>query len=238
MATTLLQLRTRIRQRADQEHTGERFTDSEINDLINVKVKELYELLVLHSLHRTETDFTVSPTSTSPATLSYTLPADLFAVLAVYAKYQDDLAYRYLTRHDHRTYPDVNNPMDAETYRVRGSVIEFNPVPTSGTYVVRYVPVPGELATDTDTFDGILGWEEYVVIAVALCMMDKDEDDPATIAHLEGQLARLHGRIKQAARQMEISESPAIAKVRWSAFDDVLSPMPGAFNRRGYRGWW
>lgn len=234
MAVTLLQLRTRVRQRTDNEHTGDFVTNDELNQLINTKVLELYELLVIHGLHRTESTYTITPLSTSPAETSYDLPADLFAVLGVYGQASTSDPGRWLTRHDHRVVVNGYFPGDADTYRVVGSTLELNPPPTSGVYTVRYVPVPAELTDDADTFDGVLGWDEYIVVAVSIDVLDKEDGDQNTIMRLENRLARLKDRIKLAAQNAEMSEAVTIAKVRVSAFDRVR--MPGDFTTTGIRG--
>lgn len=234
MAVTLLQLRTRVRQRTDNEHTGDFVTNDELNQLINTKVLELYELLVIHGLHRAESTTTINPASVVPANTSYALPVDMFAVLGVYGQLSTADPGRWLTRHDHRVMVNGYFPGDADTYRVVGSNIELNPPPTTGVYTVRYVPVPPQLVDDADEFDGMLGWEEYIVVAVSIDVLDKEDGDPNTIMRLENRLARLKDRIKLAAQNAEMSEAVTIAKVRVSAFDRIV--MPGDFNTVGIRG--
>lgn len=231
MAVTLLQLRTRIRQRSDNEHTGEFVQDSELNQLINNRIKELYELLVIHGLHRTESVQTISPTSVGGN--PYALEADFFAMLGVW-RVDPALGAIWLPRHDHRILPDTTKPGDAESYRVVGVSIEFNPVPTSGTYKVKYVPVPADLVADDDTIDGVLGWEEYVVVGCAIDVLTKEEAEEAALQSLRADLFRLHDRIKFAAQQVELSEHPSIASVRPSYFGERR--LPGGFNVVGYRG--
>lgn len=231
---TLLQLRTRIRQRTDNVHTGDYVEDDELDQLINTKVLELYELLVLEGLHRAESTQIINPASTSPAASSYPLNNDVFAVMGVWAQVSTQEPGRYLTRHDHRVMPNPYTPADADTYRVIGATIEFNPCPTSGVYTIRYVPIPAELVADGDTFDGALGWDEWIVIACSIDVLDKEDGDPNTIMRLENRLARQAQRIKRAAQNQEMSEYPSIAKVRASSFDDVV--MPGDFSTKGWRG--
>lgn len=232
--STLAELRTRVRQRTDNEHTGGFIEDAELNQLINTKVLELYELLVLEGLHRSESTYTISPTSTSPAASSYNLPAGLFAVLGVYGQYSATEEGWWLDRHDHRVMPNPYAPDYASSYRVIGSTIEFNPCPTAGIYTIRYVQIPAVLADDSDTFDGALGWDEWIVLACALDVLDKEDGDPNTCERLAGKLAHQTQRIKRAAQNQEMSNYVGIAKVRVSAFDSIR--LPGDFTNRGYRG--
>ncbi len=227
---TLAQIRTRVRQRSDNEHTGGFVTDPELNQLINNRYKELYEKLVIHSQQRTESVQTITATGAS----SYTLNGDFYALLGVW-RYDQGLGYVWMHRHDHRVVPDSTRPGDGETYRLVGATIEFNPMPTSGTYRVSYVPVPSELADDADEMDGVLGWEEYVVCGAALDVLVKEEAEEAAMQQLRFDMARLEDRIKFAAQQVELSEFPSIAQVR-SGYFDSRPRLPGAFNVIGYRG--
>lgn len=231
---TLLQLRTRIRQRTDNEHTGGFVEDPELNQLINTKVLELYELLVLEGLHRAESTYVISPTSVVPAVSSYNLPADVFSIMGVHGKRSAQDSGYWLDRHDHRVMPNPYVPADAESYRVVGPSIEFNPCPTSGIYTVRYVPIPAELVDDADTFDGGLGWDEWLVCGVAVDVLTKEDGDPNTINVLLGRQAKQEQRIRRAAQNQEMSNYPTIAKVRPGSFDRVI--LPGDFTTKGYRG--
>src|SRR5689334_7899958 len=102
MAVTLASVRTRIRQRTDNEHPdGDRITDVELTQLVNTKYKELYGKLVFHGLHRAETTYTI--TATGAAT--YALPTDFWAVLGVFRVDSAATDKVWLGRHDHRTRP-------------------------------------------------------------------------------------------------------------------------------------
>lgn len=228
---TLAELRTRVRQRSDNEHTGQFVTDAEVNGLINTRYKELYELLVLHSQQRAESVQTITVTAATDG--GYALNTDFFALLGVY-RIDPALGPIWLQRHDHRIMPDINYPADAETYRLVGSYIEFNPIPSSGTYKLKYVPIPTTLSADSDEIDGVLGWEEYVVCGAALDVLVKEEAEEAAMQELRTRLGEMHNRIKWASKQVELSEYPSIAKVRPSAFDTLR--LPGSFSVRGYRG--
>jgi hypothetical protein len=61
-------------------------------------------------------------------------------------------------------------------YQVRGDDLVFIPTP-NGSQLIRlwYIPLPQELTLDTDSFNGINGYEEYVVIDAAIKMRVKEE---------------------------------------------------------------
>lgn len=220
--STLLEVRTRVRQRAGHEHSQEFVSDTELNQLINMKYKELYGLLTRSGLVRNEAEFPI----TADGSDTYPLPVDFWAVLAVFRT--DTGVPVYLTRHDHRLRTSDTMTGPGSTYRVRGVLIEFNPRPASGDYTVLYAPIPGLLTADTDTLDDVLGWDEYVVVAVALAVAIKDKVDTAD---LRMDLAMLNQRVVDEAKAAELSENPTVQDVRSRS-----SFLPG--GDRGVSGYW
>lgn len=221
--STLLDVRTRVRQRSGHEHSQEFVTDTELNQLINLKYKELYGLLTRSGLVRAETAFDIAANGNE----TYALPADFWAVLAVFR--DDGVGSRtYLTRHDHRHRSSTTESGPASTYRVRGFSVEFDTRPSDGDYTVIYIPVPGTLTADTDTMDDVLGWDEYVVVAVSLAVAIKDKVDTAD---LRIDLAELKERIVDEAKAAELSENPTVQDVRCGP-----QYLPG--GNRGVTGVW
>jgi hypothetical protein len=221
--TTLLQLRTRIRQRADL--VGSDFvTDTELNDLINTAYKELYAHLVAKSLNRTETSYAVPITGAA----SYALPADFYSLIGVYRT--EGLDKLRLTRYSDTFQPSTRTG-DACEYRVVGSNLALHPVPTGGTYTLVYIPVAPVLATDADTVNGVLGWEEFIVLDVAICCLEKEESDTSK---LEYKRDRILKRIADEANAIEFTETVRIRNTRDdSSFTDPAS----IFNYRSADDW-
>lgn len=223
--STLAQVRTRIRQRSNNEHTNGQFvTDAELTGLINVSYKDLYGTLVDFSLHRAETTYTVTADGSS----SYALPVGLYAVLNVYRV--DNGCRTRLPRHSDRQRPDANNSGPAASYRMRGSSIVFDTVPSSGTYEIDYIPSPGDLSADADTLDAVLAWDEYVVVDVAIKVLQK-EGSLEEAAMLMQERERILRRIENQANAAEFTESRVVEDVR-----DYRQRDEGDFPRRGYRG--
>jgi hypothetical protein len=83
--------------------------------------------------------------------------------------------------------------------------------PADGTYHVVYVPGPVDLSADGDTIDSVLGWEEYVVIDVAIKLKLKEGTDVSGLLADRELLVR---QIQDEARDEEMSESYIIADVR------------------------
>jgi hypothetical protein len=216
---TLAQVRTRVRQRTDT--VGSDFvTDAELNQLINTAYTELYGMLVTKSLHRSETVYEVATTGAE----SYDLPSDFFGLIGVYRAVGEDKVP--LER-----FPDKFRPGsrtgDAVSYRVSGLSLVLYPKPSSGTYDVVYIPVPGDLSADDDTLDGVLGWEEFVVIEAAINVLAKEESDTTA---LEIKRERILRRIRDEAEAAEFTETPRILDVRdsWRQVTDPAEWWPAS----------
>lgn len=174
---TLLELRNRSRQRADMVNS--RFiTDAELNYFINASFGELYDLLVNS---RGENYYVSSYNFTTTINQdTYPLPADFFKLMGVdYVTSTTQAitlkAFRWQERNRFRE-PFYNVRNYNLMYQVRGNNLVFIPTP-NGSQQIRlwYIPRHQELALDTNSFDGINGWEEYIIIDAAIKMRVKEE---------------------------------------------------------------
>jgi hypothetical protein len=80
------------------------------------------------------------------------------------------------------------------------------------------------LVLDADTFDGISGWEEYIVVDAAIKMLNKEESD---VGVLSKEKDRLVLRITAASANRDIAEPEPIADVY--AEDDDYDYVYGAW---------
>lgn len=225
-AVTLTELISRIRQRSDNEHTGSTFvTDAEITRLINVSYAELYGHLIRWSMNMAESLTTITATGAA----NYDLATDFYSLIAVF-RVSGDQRIR-LERHSARNRLGANPSGEATSYRIINSTIEFYPRPSSGTYELVYVPTCGQLASGTDTMDGVLGWEEYVVIDCAIHILDKEESDTA---NLRSDRAVILQRIEDEASAAEMSESWVVESTRCDS--STLLDLGDMKGYRGYRG--
>lgn len=205
MATvTLAQLRTRARQRADMESTGF-VTDSELNTYINASYAELYDLMV----SKYSEDYFVAPAHTFTTTLNvdkYPLPADFYKLLGV--DFQINSSNWISVKRfefSERNLPQIWEAYTPETirYRVFGDNILLSPVPAAGQSLrAWYIPLPETLSADSDSFSGINGFEEYVVIDAAIKMLTKEESDTSQL-FMEKQAMRF--RIEQMAEARDVA---------------------------------
>lgn len=227
----LSDLRTRIKQRTFNEHSGSNFvTDAELTQLINKSQNELFGLLLLNGLDSLpETDYSV----TADGSTSYDLPDDFVAVIGVWRQQGD--FYIRLPRHNARVKPSSQNGM-AESYRVwgqrTGAKLEFNPTPSEGDYVVRYHPALTDLSADSDELDGVIGWEEYVVVDVAIDVLIKMNAPVELIRELRKQKNDMRARIEAEGSLRDMTEHHQVQDVRGSAFNE----LPGSYGIKGYWG--
>lgn len=225
---TLTELITRVRQRSDNEHVGSNFvTDTEITGLLNVAYQELYAELIRAGLHIAETTFSVTATGAA----LYPLPTNLFAIIGIY--FVDSGYKRRLTRHSMRFRPGSAQTGIATSYRIVSGSLELYPTPGSGSYEVVYVPQPALLSAGADTVDGVLGWEEYLVVDASIKVLQKEESDTSV---LRGERERILARIQSDSAAEEMLESWTIDGVRpvTSASSGTVDPDRAPF--RGYRG--
>jgi hypothetical protein len=217
MATTLLQLRTRVRQLADIVNS-DFVTDAELDARINVSYKELYGLLVRASLHRSEEVALVECDGSE----SYRVPDDFFGLIGIYRSIGED-------KIPLERFPDKFRPGsrtgDATMYRISGSDLVLYPKPSSGVYDMVYIPVPDTATADDDVIDGVLGWEEFLVLDVAIYCLEKEESDTSK---LELKRDRILKRIQDEAQIAEFTETPRIGNSRddWRQLTDPADYMP------------
>lgn len=174
---TLSAFRDRARQRADMVNS--RFvTDAELNTYINASIDELYDLLIAS---RGENYYVKSYSFTTSTNVdTYALPADFLKLMGVdYVTSTTQAitlkAFRWQERNRFRE-PFYNTRNYNLMYQVRGDNLVFIPTPNGNQQIkLWYVPRALDLTTDTSSFDGINGWEEYVVIDAAIKMRVKEE---------------------------------------------------------------
>jgi hypothetical protein len=196
---TLAQLKQRARVEADQ--VGSQFIpDSDLVVMLNDSLSELYDLLVgayADYFHKSYDLTTVQGQDTYP------LPSDFYKLTGV-----------------DETISSRPCPLKKYEFAERGN---YRPINRSGTPIkLWYIPAFTKLALDTDTFDGINGWEEYAVIDTAIKMKDAEESD---VSVLSGRLAKLGKRIEALAPSRDASAPSRIIDVSPSNRDPFWDEM-------------
>lgn len=228
---TLLQLRDRVRDRADLEASTDRHPDAELTGYINNAARKLYALAHQGGLLRVQSDF--EPTITGAA--SYALPSDFLGIIAVWLR-KDDYSIR-LVWHDAYDRPFEGPSVDgigdfASSYSVAlygGSwQVEFYPVPSSGSFLVVYVPTYTDLSADGDNLDSfinILSWDELIVTDAAIQAKLKDD---LPINDLRAERDVLIANIKGQIELRNMSGSHTVRDSRGRLFLDPASVRHGS----------
>lgn len=190
---TLGQMRSDVRLRADL--VGNQFvTDSELNEYINQSIAELYDLLV--ESRGQEYYITTQTITTSANTEYYALPADHYTTIYVELEYGGTRARLGSYSMHERARLIGSTPAFVATpraFRLAAGNVSFLPVP-DGVYTIRhfYVPACARLVSDSDTFDGVDGWEEYAIWRTVAYVQQKEQLDPSLSL---GFVAQLKDRI-------------------------------------------
>ena len=166
-------LRGLARLYADQRTASEStaFVNStELNSLINLALSELYDELVKaagEQFYATNTTLSVVA-----GTSTYSLPALFYQLCDVHLEWAtDDLepVTPLMAATERYKFAGAQwSPWELKAYRLTGDSLVFIPTPTSAvTANVRYVPAITDLVNDSDTFNGVNGWEKLVALRAA-----------------------------------------------------------------------
>lgn len=182
---TLLQLRTDIAAQADYVGATGRYPDAIVNRFINQSIQRFRERLstegathYLVSVSGALAAGAVSPyafgvidlTATNPSVVR-TYGVDL-TINGGFIKTLQHVPFQ--SRNNYGGPTGVGEPRDWAHFQTRK--IAILPAP-NGTYpyTVWYLPVLADLAADGDTFDGVAGWEDYIVWDVVCRLIIRDQ---------------------------------------------------------------
>jgi len=198
---TLAELRDMVRRRADIVNDPFH-PDSEIDDYINEGIAELYGKLVLA---KGDEYFANSVAATTVSgTNSIALPATFFKILGVRWQYTPQRKIK-LIRMDFQKFLGLDNNVVSGWndwsdvyYMTQQQNVVFWPTPKAAhNVVIWYIPAAAKLTAPADTFDGVNGWEKYVVLhAVRMVKLKREESTGVTdtaLADIEQKINSLSG---------------------------------------------
>jgi hypothetical protein len=211
-------MRLRARRYADMEQS-QFVTDSEVNDYLNDSLADLYDQLVAAY---GEDYYMASQVVTTLANVStYTLPTAFYKLSGVVRVDQSVTPERNmgtLDRWERLETFQVSNSLNFNypRYRIVANTIQFSPTPAAGlTIRLFYIPVSPVLVIDSDTFNGINGFEDWAVLDAAIKMGDKEEMD---VSALRARKDRLERRIMDMGANRDANESARVTDVSgWGA---------------------
>ena len=157
--TTLGAMRTAALQRAMMS-TGNVVIVSEANALINQSIAKLYDMLIASrgmDYYEKVPPQTITTTGVNPGL--YALATDFYQLLQIEANLGG-----------------FTVPLMPYTMMEHGRLAQV-PVESGITITVRYIPTCGLLVNDSDPYDGINGWEEYIINDCAAHFCEKEERD-------------------------------------------------------------
>ena len=177
---------------ADERPAGGKnafIADQKLDGLVNLAIRELYEMLVRAQGHEYYETVDVS-LSTAVGVATVNLPATFFRLLSLGLRWtpKDVEPMGALESIDDRMglvrYGVWGRDSD-KAFRLRAGVIEFFPTPTSVTSLeLRFVPAFVDLANDNATFDSVHGWEKLVALRVALEILTISGDPTGAVDKL------------------------------------------------------
>lgn len=212
---TLGELKQKSRERADMVNS-QFVKNSELVGLINDSITDLYDLLV-----DTYEDYYIKEQSLTTVfgQDTYSLPDDFYKMRGVDyflspTEFLSVRPFQFTERNIFNRSLVYESSYNAESrlrYRIVGNNIKFIPVPDVQKEIkFWYVPVSENLIDDIDTFDGINGYEELVIVDVAIKMLAKEESDTT---QLERRYARLWKRVTDSAANRDAGESSRVSDV-------------------------
>lgn len=224
---TLLQMRDEVRDRTDTENDPH-ITDAQITRYLNQAGTVLYGRLLQK---RGDQYFQTRTTLTTSAGGETTnLPAAFFKLLGMRWSHGSQQYTRVcsmeLPEFLRRQMFGMQWARDSEVrYMIEQGVVRWFPVP-QGVYSVElwYVPCWTDLSADGDTFDGINGWEELLVLEAAIKVQRKRERDTN---ELERDRAWLSGMVDALQDTRDYGEPQRVTM----SDGDYLSNFPELTNR-------
>jgi hypothetical protein len=214
MSTTLAELREKARNRADMKNS-KFVSDLELNDYINSSIAELHDILV----EAYNSDYFVESTTffLVPGQASYDLPDDFYVLKGVDVRInnQEFLSLRPFNFNERNRFNELGvwdlAGITNVRYRLVGDKLRFMPTPSNAAEArLWYVPIAAKLVNDSDTFNALNGYDEYVIVDAAIKMMQKEESD---VTVLLAQKQALEKRIRERANIRDSGSTPSISDI-------------------------
>ncbi len=222
---TLSDLKTRSREAADM--VGSSFVeDPELTRYINASAQELYDLLI--ASYGQEYYLSEQAIPIVSGTDKYTLATDFYKLVGVDLVLSAGASgeavtlqpYMFSERNKYlNSYVSSfsNNGAVRAKYRLQNDTIKLIPEPSGGfSLKVHYIPAMAKFVSDVDTFDGVNGWEEYIVVDAAIKMLRKEESD---ITALTFEKRELTERIEAMANSRDAGNPEYVADVSRASYD-------------------
>lgn len=210
---TLEEIKLQCRERADMVQ-NQFISESELTSYVNNSLAELHDLLIAaycEDYYMNEANYT-----TIPDQKEYALPADFYKLRGVDVNFSNQWTtvkrFNFNRRNeDQNAYAWNLLGLPLLEYRLVGSNIRFNRGPNdTSEFRIFYYPKSVVLVAPTDEFVDINGYLEYVIVDVAIKMLNKEESDVTVLA---GQKAALKQRLEAMANNRDANEPESVTDI-------------------------
>ncbi len=216
---TLTALKNRALRRADMvsSHFVDTTAGGELETYIQDAARELYDIIV--KAYGEDYYYATSTVNTVANTATIAVPTNFYKLLGVDTTCPgatDPVALQPFNWNERNI--DVHGGWAVTTprYRLRANTIWFWPTPEAIYPVtIHYVPTMTAVDDGANVFDGINGWDEYIVLSTAIKCLAREESDTS---QLEGELARCRQRIEDMAPPRDIGKPHRVTDVMADAF--------------------
>ena len=216
MASTVTvgDLKTRVRRAADVENETGRFPDAEVQDYIKTAHRQWTDFLLNNGgAHLLETSTTVN---TVANTATVALASDHYRLIGADASVGGtDMTLFPLPSGERNRYSNSGTSwhgMNKLYYRVVGSNLTLYPTPDGVfTITIHYVPESEkDVTNDATTIDGYNGWDEYIVYAAAIKILNKDR---RPTEHLDKEMTLLKRDVVASLKSLDVGNPPVVTDV-------------------------
>lgn len=215
LSRTLEELRDEVSERADLHNAEIQIGEDALDRAINAALKRLYRLLC-----SVNTDFYLTSATVTIASGEGDLPFDFWRAHGVEADAGSG-DWRSLKRWSwsERNRFSSSSPSDlwACGYRAIGSKLRLFPATASGSVRLWYIPAPTPLENPADTFDGIAGFEDFLVVDAAIRIKQRLEEDVSALLLDRKELLE---EIASSASERDDAEPDRVRDVDAEEFDE------------------
>lgn len=215
---TLSQMREEAYRRADCEGAYERHPAADVDRDLNQGGTALWDALIAA---RGEEYFAASTTVTTTAdTSSYALSSGVYLLIAVRLDETGGYPLIRFSSHEEAALRESDSSSGRPThYQLRRSVAGVSSLvvlpehSANLSLEVRYVPAFTDMVENTDTFDGLNGWEDYPIDFAARKMAMRDEDFELA-DRLERDMDRTMARVNALAGKRDMHQARRVRDIR------------------------
>lgn len=194
--------------------------DSEFNYYINSALRELHDILVQsygENYYVKSATITTTPQQEEYAISSIVTDDDFYKLKGLDAQLNGDdfftlQRFNFNERNRFQNFGTWDYlGLTNVRYQLLGSNLRLSPAPDAEVLLrMWYIPSAQELTADTDIYDDINGYSDYIVASAARRALMKEESD---VGELDGELQFLKRRIEEASQNRDAGKPESIEDI-------------------------